>query len=78
MRKLRILFIIAGLVGAFYLNGAGYRVQASPGAVSVPICYYYEVWGADGCLHSGYNCDDGAGFWCWEECRDGDWGCISW
>jgi hypothetical protein len=29
MRKLRILFIIAGLVGAFYLNGAGNQVQAT-------------------------------------------------
>jgi hypothetical protein len=66
MRKLRILFIVMGLVGAFYLNGAGNRAQASPGAVDSPCEWYDYPTGprGSGCSEYGQNCEDGSGYWC--------------
>jgi hypothetical protein len=75
MRKLRILFIVAGLVGAFYLNGAGSRVQASPGAAAL-ICYPYIIPTGGGCAEWGHNCENGGGYWC-SSC-DGVLECYSW
>jgi hypothetical protein len=63
MRRLRILFIVAGLVGAFYLNGAGNSAQASPG-VAAPECYWYDYPTARRCSEYGQNCEDGSGYWC--------------
>jgi hypothetical protein len=76
MRKLRILFIVAGLVGAFYLNGAGNSAQASPGAAALT-CYHYKIPGYSGeCAQAGDNCEDGSGIWC-EYCA-GYTHCIEW
>jgi len=76
MRRIRIIFIVVGLVGAFYLNGAINRAQASPGAAS-PICYPWEIYPyAGGCYQAGWNCDDGSGVWC-EYCETWSY-CIEW
>jgi len=76
MRKLRILFIIAGLTGAFYLNGAGNQVQASP------IHCEFDGWDySNGCTETWWRCDDNAtGEWCYV-CESGDvitTSCINW
>jgi hypothetical protein len=71
MRKLRILFIVAGLVGAFYLNGASSLTQASTSP-----CYRYSYYVEGGCQEFGHNCEDGSGGWC-ERC-DGYLHCYLW
>jgi len=82
MKNLRLLSIIMGLVGTFYLSGATPQVQAStapPVGVSAAFskCYPYSVIGdADSCLELGQNCEDGSGIWC-EYC-EGYQHCIQW
>jgi hypothetical protein len=74
MRKLRLLFIIAGMVGAFYLNGAANLAQASPATIIYCQGYSYSE---GNCVVSGMNCDNGTGNYC-TACNGGSFNCETW